>query len=80
MQIGMICGGLLISLKKQWKRKSMIIIIVFYIVGIAHCLSFSRIFELLIKELRSNFFYSLELIAQDNVLFTASKHSFRVGR
>jgi len=36
MQVGMICGGVFISLRKQWKRKSLIITIVFFIEGISY--------------------------------------------
>ncbi|MHA1474528.1 MAG: MFS transporter [Promethearchaeota archaeon] len=36
IQIGMICGGLFILLRKQWKRKSMMIIVAFFIQGISY--------------------------------------------
>ena len=36
IQIGMICGGVLISLRKQWKRKSVMIIVVFFIEGLSY--------------------------------------------
>ena len=36
VQIGMISGGLLVSLRKEWKHKSMIIIVVYFI----NCISF----------------------------------------
>ncbi|MHA1474529.1 MAG: MFS transporter [Promethearchaeota archaeon] len=39
IQIGFISGGLFISLRKQWKRKSMIIIIVYFISGLGFLIS-----------------------------------------
>ena len=36
MQVGMVMGGVLISLRKQWKRKSLIIFIAFLINGISY--------------------------------------------
>ena len=39
IQIGMISGGLLISLRKKWKHKSMIIIVTYFIQGISFLVS-----------------------------------------